>query len=338
MEQCVRRIRLASDTTGNGNSAVGVSALNKNTSGLDNSALGVNALLNNTTGQQISAFGSVALRSNTIGFNNSAFGDSAPPGTTRQATEISLSGKAAGAALTIGDQQHRASAIRVWRAKAITTRIVTRISPAAFIAGIAGNDLSATGTAVVVTPSGQLGTGAFLAGPAGPAGPQGLAGVAGRGWCTGCRGCKWGGRCDRAAGPAPLRATMGPRALPRVNGLNGATGSTRNSGAPAGRCCGCGWVATGPQGLVRCADRCQPQYAKAEPVRWRGQYDRCQANTASGRIRPCRTTSTGSNNSAVGASGVAGNTTGWVEQCLRCFGALTGTRPEAAMMRLDTGL
>jgi hypothetical protein len=64
-------------STGNGNTASGVSALNENTTGGYNTASGVIALLHNTTGSFNTASGYSALASNTTGRNNTASGSSA---------------------------------------------------------------------------------------------------------------------------------------------------------------------------------------------------------------------------------------------------------------------
>jgi hypothetical protein len=68
---------LQSNTTGYSNTAQGVSTLQSNTTGYNNSAHGVSALQNNTTGYGNSAHGVYALQNNTTGYNNSAHGVSA---------------------------------------------------------------------------------------------------------------------------------------------------------------------------------------------------------------------------------------------------------------------
>ena len=58
-------MQLASNTTGNKNTAVGSNAMFNNTSGEFNTATGYYALVNNTTGNDNSAFGTEALATNT---------------------------------------------------------------------------------------------------------------------------------------------------------------------------------------------------------------------------------------------------------------------------------
>lgn len=63
-----------SNTTGQGNEAVGQAALFSNTTGTFNSAFGLDALRLNTTGDTNNAFGNAALYNNDSGRGNSAFG------------------------------------------------------------------------------------------------------------------------------------------------------------------------------------------------------------------------------------------------------------------------
>ena len=62
------------NTTGSGNVAIGVLALQDNTTGVYNTAIGVEALANNTTGVQNTAIGQDALKVNTTGDYNTAIG------------------------------------------------------------------------------------------------------------------------------------------------------------------------------------------------------------------------------------------------------------------------
>jgi hypothetical protein len=62
-------------TTGQGNVAVGVSALNANTTGYADVAVGYSALAVNTTGYQNTAVGRFALQANTTGYQNTAIGN-----------------------------------------------------------------------------------------------------------------------------------------------------------------------------------------------------------------------------------------------------------------------
>jgi hypothetical protein len=68
---------LASNTTGNSNSAFGALALVSNTTGNNNTASGANALTANTIGNDNTASGSSALGSNTTGDGNTASGQDA---------------------------------------------------------------------------------------------------------------------------------------------------------------------------------------------------------------------------------------------------------------------
>ncbi len=63
-----------SNNTGDGNTAIGNNALNRNSSGIENTAVGHDTLLNNTTGQYNLAIGFNALRNNTTKHNNVAIG------------------------------------------------------------------------------------------------------------------------------------------------------------------------------------------------------------------------------------------------------------------------
>jgi trimeric autotransporter adhesin len=68
---------MRANTTGNFNTASGVSALFANTTGCCNTASGVNALCSSTTGNSNTASGVNALLANTTGCNNTASGRSA---------------------------------------------------------------------------------------------------------------------------------------------------------------------------------------------------------------------------------------------------------------------
>jgi trimeric autotransporter adhesin len=68
---------LASNTTGDYNSAFGYRALRYNTSGSRNTATGLSALHDNTSGSYNTATGASALTNNTIGHSNTATGNSA---------------------------------------------------------------------------------------------------------------------------------------------------------------------------------------------------------------------------------------------------------------------
>jgi hypothetical protein len=70
----VGSIALNANTSGSGNSALGMGALGNNTSGSNNTAVGADALRNNTTSAANVAIGAAALTANTTGNYNSAVG------------------------------------------------------------------------------------------------------------------------------------------------------------------------------------------------------------------------------------------------------------------------
>ena len=119
------------------NTANGVSALSNNTTGGNNRANGVNAVKHNTTGHDNPADGLDALSNNSTGSNNIAVGS------------------LAGQNLTTGNSNIDIGNIGV-AAERKTTRIGTQgTQTKTFIAGIDG--VAVTGTAVVVSSTGQLG-------------------------------------------------------------------------------------------------------------------------------------------------------------------------------------
>jgi len=145
---------LATNTTGAQNAAFGTSALQNNTAGGDNAAFGAFALISNTTGVNNDAFGLSALALNTTGFNNSAFGTSALLNLASGNGNIAV-GSAAGSTLTTG-----AGNIYIGNNGTSSESNTIRIGSfqtAAFVAGISGAT-SASGVAVFVNSSGQLGT------------------------------------------------------------------------------------------------------------------------------------------------------------------------------------
>jgi hypothetical protein len=164
--------------------------------------------------------GDAALKSNSSGMNNTALGAGALQSSTGSGN-LAL-GDAAGGNVMTGSNN-----ILLANGGTASDSGVIRIgSPnyqsSTFIAGIVGNDLSATGTPVVIDPStGQLGTGALLAGPQGPTGPAGPQGPTGP---TGPQG---------PAGPA---GPAGPQGLPGPAGVAGGPGPQGVAGP------------TGPQG------------------------------------------------------------------------------------------
>jgi len=146
---------LTANTTGIQDAAFGNSALISNTSGNTNSAFGTGALYANTTASLNSAFGFEALFNNTTGANNSAFGEGALFNLNGGANNLALGGLS-GSALT-GIEHDNIYLDNVGVAgESQTTRIGTG-QTATFIAGVSGRT-SASGVAVFINTSGQLGT------------------------------------------------------------------------------------------------------------------------------------------------------------------------------------
>lgn len=191
---------LSQTTTGGNNAAFGADVMPLNKTGNSNSALGVNALLQNDSGSMNTAVGMFSLRYNMLGSGNIGIGFSG------------------GANLT-GDNNIAIGTSGV-SSESNTIRIGEASHARTYITGINGNDLSATGLPVVVTPSGQLGTGALLAGPVGPAGPAGPAGAPGSVGPAGANG---------SAGPAGAAGTNGS---PGANGAQGVQGVKGDKGDP----------------------------------------------------------------------------------------------------------
>jgi hypothetical protein len=128
---------LFSNTTGTENNAAGYATLQSNTTGSYNNAMGVKALFENTTGAQNSAVGYGALYSNTSGNYNAALGYFAGFNLTTGSNNIDINNR--GVAGETG-----------------VTRIgIQGTQVATYVAGIYGN--SVTGSAVVVSSTGQLG-------------------------------------------------------------------------------------------------------------------------------------------------------------------------------------
>lgn len=147
---------LFSNIDGEGNTASGISALAFNTTGDFNAANGSFALISNTFGSYNTAGGDQALRSNTSGGNNTAIGASSLYANTIGNRNIAL-GVNAGNSLTTGDDNIDIGNSGV-AAESATIRIGTNGTHAkTFIAGINGAT-SASGIAVFVNASGQLGT------------------------------------------------------------------------------------------------------------------------------------------------------------------------------------
>jgi len=123
--------------TGDANTAVGQVALLHNTSGLSNTATGFQALSNNRTGNYNTATGHNAMRSNTFGSFNVALGQRAGFNLTTGSYNIDIANEGVA---------HESNTIRIGMPATHKTT---------FIAGITG--ATVTGSAVVVSSSGQLG-------------------------------------------------------------------------------------------------------------------------------------------------------------------------------------
>ena len=128
---------LYSNTVGEYNTASGYEALFSNSNGYSNVSSGYEALYANTDGNDNTATGTNALRYNTTGSNNSAFGFHAGANLTTGSNNIDVGSPGAA-----GD----ANTIKIG---------VEGTQTATYIAGIYGHSL--TGSAVVVTSSGELG-------------------------------------------------------------------------------------------------------------------------------------------------------------------------------------
>jgi len=147
---------LRDNTTGRFNSAFGDSALQDNATGGSNSAFGVSALSMNTMGNQNAAFGDSALLLNTSGSGNTAFGNSGLINLTSGDSNIAI-GPGAGQSLKTGSKNiYIGNTGPVSGTESNTIRIGSG-QAAAFMDGISGAT-SASGTAVLVNASGQLGT------------------------------------------------------------------------------------------------------------------------------------------------------------------------------------
>jgi hypothetical protein len=145
---------LFANTSGSDNTAYGTSALDSNTGGNYNNASGYFALYDNTTGSQNSASGVQALFGNKTGNYNTASGTDALFSNTTGSSNIG-EGYKAGYNLTTGSNNIDIGNLGM-AAESGTIRIgTTSTHTAAYIAGIYGT--SVTGSAVVVSSTGQLG-------------------------------------------------------------------------------------------------------------------------------------------------------------------------------------
>jgi hypothetical protein len=150
---------LSLNQSGDKNTASGFESLYSNTTASFNSAYGFASLYATTTGQQNSALGVYALRSNTSGNYNTASGVDALYNSTTGSSNIAA-GYRAGFKVTTGSNNIDIGNQGV-AADDGTIRIGTPSThKATFIAGIHNNNLSASGLAVVVTSTGELGVAA----------------------------------------------------------------------------------------------------------------------------------------------------------------------------------
>jgi len=135
---------LFNDTTGANNTAFGLDALYWNTTGKGNEAQGVFALFSNTTGIRNLAVGSNALYRNISGSYNVAFGFNAGINETTGNDNIYIANSGAAdesQTLRLGSQG--------------TAGVEGSGIVSAYVAGVASSQV--TGSAVYITPSGQLG-------------------------------------------------------------------------------------------------------------------------------------------------------------------------------------
>jgi len=147
---------LGLNTTGDLNTASGSLTLFRNTTGTANTASGYQALANNATGSNNTGLGADALF-NSTGSSNSAFGSAALQLLTSGSSNIAI-GALAGTNLMTGSSNIYIGADSGASSESNTLRIgTTGTQTATFMAGISGVT-SASGVAVFVNPSGQLGT------------------------------------------------------------------------------------------------------------------------------------------------------------------------------------
>jgi hypothetical protein len=147
---------LNANTTGYSNTADGSYALNTNTIGYSNAAVGRAALYSNTAGSQNTANGFYSLYYNTTGSHNTADGNRALNYNTTGEDNIAV-GYEAGYKIATGS-----SNIEIGNQgdgdDAATIRLGTQAAQTrTFVAGIFGTTATG-GSAVYITPTGQLGT------------------------------------------------------------------------------------------------------------------------------------------------------------------------------------
>jgi len=149
---------LLNNTTGFGNTALGAGALFFNTTGSGNTAVGVNALSGDfSTGNANTALGQFTLINNTKGNGNTALGSQALARNTTGSSNTAL-GVEAGSFLTTGSHN-----IHIGNQGDAADDALIRIGIAGtqtrtFIAGIFGATVLDRAQTVEVDPNGQLGT------------------------------------------------------------------------------------------------------------------------------------------------------------------------------------
>jgi len=169
---------LYNNTTGSGNTAVGATALFSNTTGQSNAAFGYSALYSNTTGQNNTAFGALALTLNSTGKGNAAQGSNALANNTTGIRNVGIGNNAlilntsgsyniglgmnAGSNQTTGNDNIYIANLGI-AGESQTLRLGTQGTSgvvgsgirSAYMAGVV--TATVTGSAVYITPSGQLG-------------------------------------------------------------------------------------------------------------------------------------------------------------------------------------
>ncbi len=150
---------LTSNLTGLANTAVGVGALQNNLAGFHNTAVGMNSLsaANSANSNNNTAIGLSAMAASSSGSNNTAVGVGALDNNTSGSSDIAV-GFNAGSALNGGESFDIDLGSTGVAGESDAIRIGTvGTQTAAFVAGISGST-SASGIAVLVNSSGQLGT------------------------------------------------------------------------------------------------------------------------------------------------------------------------------------
>jgi len=152
---------LFSNTTASWNTASGDEALYSNTTGSNNTAFGYDALTSNTTGKGNEAQGVNALYSNTTGIRNLGIGSNASYGNTSGSYNIALGFNAGYNQTTGNDNIYIANPGVADESQTLrlgaqgTAGVQGSGILSAYVAGVATSQV--TGSAVYVTPDGQLG-------------------------------------------------------------------------------------------------------------------------------------------------------------------------------------